>query len=335
MAVTAPARARLAVLPTPLTPAPRLAAALGLRGELLVKRDDLTGFAVAGNKARQLELLVAEALDQGADTLVTGGSPASNFIQGAAAAAAHAGLRCVLVLAGSAPPASQVPHPNLAAAIAWGAQVRWTADADRAAVDTWLPVMAGELADGGARPYVVPRGGATATGSIGYRLAADELLANPLRDHALPPTSTVRTPTVVVATGSGGTLAGLVAGAVAHGRPFRVVGASVSRPVAEIRDRVLRLAGEVAARLGEPAAEPDDVHLVDARGPGHGVPSAEGETAAALALRCEGLVLDPVYTAKALAALPSVVGDEPVVFWHTGGLLDAVAGFLAGSRRTT
>lgn len=316
MAVIATARTPLAVLPTPLVAAPRLADALGLSGPLLVKRDDLTGFAVAGNKARQLELLVAEANEQDADVLVTGGSIASNFVPAAAAAASYAGLGCVVVLAGA--PVDRTEHPNLAAAMAWGAQVHWTGHPDRASVDLMLPEVAALLAREGARPYVVPRGGASATGALGYRLAVDELV-----DQLAG-----RTPTIVVAVGAGGTLAGLVAGVVAHGRPFRVVGASVSRPVAEVAVRVLGLAREVAQRCGEQAPQPHDVELVDARGPGHGVASPAGDAAAALALRHAGLVLDPAYTAKALAVLPAAIPTGSALFWHTGGLLDAVAALL-------
>lgn len=319
MGVTPAPRTPLAVLPTPLVAAPRLAAALGLPGPLLVKRDDLTGFAVGGNKIRQLELLVGQALEEGADVLVAGGSVGSNFVAAAAVAAQRAGLRYVVVLAG--PAVAALTHPNLAAALAWGAQPYWTGDPDRASVDRMLPRVAAELAASGHRPYVTPRGGANATGAIGFRLAFDELL-DQLRPGAVAGT-------VVVATGSGGTLAGLVAGAVAHARPLTVVGVSVSRPVDQVAATVLRLAREVAAGRGEPAAEPGDVHLVDGRGPGHGIASTAGAAAAELALRTEGLVLDPVYTAKALAALPDAVGPGPTVFWHTGGLFDAVAELLA------
>ena len=219
MVVTAPPRTNLAVLPTPLVAVPRLAVALGLSGPLLVKRDDLTGFAVAGNKARQLELLLAEANEQAADVVVTGGSTGSNFVAAAAAGASYAGLGCVLVLAGT--PVDRTEHPNLAAATAWGAQVRWTGHAERASVDEMLPRVAAQLAAEGARPYVRPRGGANATGALGYRLAVDELVGQ----------LAGRRPTIVIAVGAGGSLAGLVAGVVAHGRPLRVVGASVSRPV--------------------------------------------------------------------------------------------------------
>ena len=313
----------LAVLPTPLVDAPRLADALRLPS-LLVKRDDLTGFAVAGNKARTLGPLLAEARALRADVLVTGGTPGSNFVQAAAAAAAYAGLRCVLVLAG--PPVPRDSHPNLAAATAWGAEVRWTGDDDRASVDRDLPVVAAELAAAGATPYVSPRGGANAAGTEGFRLAVDEVLAQ------LPPGDR---PVVVVAAGAGGTLAGLVAGLVARGRPLRVVGASVSRPADALREQVLRLAGEVADRHGEPRPVDGDVEIVDARGPGHGINSPEGDLVTATALRTEGLVLDPVYTAKALAALPAVAAGGPALFWHTGGLLDAVAGLLTTARGAT
>jgi len=316
VALTAPARTTLAVLPTPLVDAPRLAAALGVSGPLLVKRDDLTGFAVAGNKARQLELLVGEAVGQGADVMVTGGSVGSNFVPAAAAAAAYAGLDCVAVMAGES--VARTTHPNLAAATAWGAQLRWTGSAQRTSVDEMLPRVAALLAAEGRRPYVAPRGGACATGALGYRLAVDEVLGQ----------LDGRRWTVVVAVGAGGTLAGLVAGVVAHGRPVRVVGASVSRPVDEVAARVRDLAQEVARRCGDGPPEARDVEVVDARGPGHGVASAEGDAAAAAALRCAGLVLDPVYTAKALSVLASVVPDGPALFWHTGGLLDAVAGLL-------
>jgi 1-aminocyclopropane-1-carboxylate deaminase/D-cysteine desulfhydrase-like pyridoxal-dependent ACC family enzyme len=316
---SAPPRAGLAVLPTPVQEAPRLAAALGIRGRLLLKRDDLTGFAVAGNKARQLDMLVAGMCSSGADVLVTGGTPGSNFCQAAAAAAAWAGLRCVLVYAGSPSP---VPHPNQAAAVHWGARIQWTHDADRSSVDTAMEKAAAELIRAGRTPFVMPRGGATPLGSTGFHLAAAELDAQ-LGGHA----------TVVVGTGSGGTLAGLVSGAVALGRRLRIFGASVSRPPEETAQRVLELCRGCARLMGTELPQEADVVVDDARGPGHGRPSEEGERAARLALRSSGIVLDPVYSAKALGALTRILGDRhadpghTTVFWHTGGLLDAVAGW--------
>ncbi|WP_162602411.1 1-aminocyclopropane-1-carboxylate deaminase/D-cysteine desulfhydrase [Nocardioides daejeonensis] len=312
-------RHNLATLPTPVQQAPRLAEALGVAGRLLVKRDDLTGFAVAGNKARPLEYLLAEALGRGADVLVTGGTPGSNFCQAAAAAAAGAGMECVLIYAG---PAQRPQHPNHLAARAWGARVEWTGDPDRSSVDTALTDAAAELTAAGRRPYVAPRGGSTARGALGFHQAAAELA-----------TQVDGPATVVLATGSGGTTAGLIAGSVALGRRFEIHGASVSRAPEQARGRVLELARGCAELAGTAPPEAADVRLVDARGPGHAQPSTLGAHAAQVALTTMGIVLDPVYTAKALGALPAVLGEQirdprlTTIFWHTGGLLDAVAGW--------
>ena len=325
MTAPSPARTRLATLPTPLVPAPRLAQVMGT-GPLYLKRDDLTGFAIGGNKARPLEFLVAAAVTDRADTLVTGGAPSSNFCAAAAAAALWAGLRCELVLAGQPP---SLPGPALALALSWGATVRWTGSAERDSVDDQLPRAAAALSSSGHRPYLIPRGGASGLGAIGYALAAFELQ----EQLAAIGVAAVR---VVVAVGSGGTLAGLVAGNVLLGRPWTLVGGSVSRPVEDAAPRVLALARECARLMagagvldhgagGAPEPTPGDVVVVDARGPGHGLPSPEGVAAAEQAMRTEGLMVDPVYTAKALSLVPRYADGGDMVFWHTGGLLDAVA----------
>ena len=228
-------RTPLAVLPTPLVAAPRLAAALGT-GPLLVKRDDLTGFAFGGNKARLLEFLVAAATAAGAGTLLTGGAAGSNFCAATAAAARRAGLACELVIAGRPGP----PGPALALARSWGAAVRWTGVPDRDSVDAALPAAARELAAAGRRPYLIPRGGATGLGAVGYALAAAELRAQLDGDDV----------TVVVPTGSGGTLAGLVAGHVLLGRPWTLLGCSASRPPQAVQRQVLTLARECLRLLG-------------------------------------------------------------------------------------
>ncbi|MGE5132904.1 MAG: 1-aminocyclopropane-1-carboxylate deaminase/D-cysteine desulfhydrase [Gemmatimonadota bacterium] len=325
MAVTAaglPARRRLAVLPTPLVSAPRLAETLSA-GPLYLKRDDLTGFAFGGNKARTLEFLLAAATAEGADTLLTGGAPGSNFCAAAAAGARLAGLSCELVIAGKRAPAG----PALALAQSWGAAVRWTGDPDRTSVDTGLRRAAAGLAAAGRRPYLIPRGGAAAAGAVGYALAAFEL-------HEQLAERGIRSARVVVAVGSGTTLAGLVAGNVLLGRPLDLLGGSASRPPAQAAGQVLALARECARLLsgavppGASGPAPEiteaDVTVADVRGPGHGVPSPAAAAVAELALSTEGLVIDPVYTAKALT-LVTGCGGESTVFWHTGGLLDAVA----------
>jgi D-cysteine desulfhydrase len=312
VAVSSPARFPLAVLPTPLQPAARLSAALA-GPSILVKRDDLTGFALSGNKARKLEYLLGDALATRCDVLLTGGGPDSNHCQAAAAAARVAGLGCELVLYGDEP---RQPRLNLELARRSGASVTFTGDPDRASVDGALTDCAERLRAAGRRPYLVPRGGATPLGAVGYALAAHEL-AGQLAELDTNPE------VVLVATGSCGTQAGLVAGTVATGRRWRVVGATVSRPPAECRDRVLGLARGCAALLGLPAPEERDVELVDARGPGYGAASGDGDAAAGLVAATEGLLLDPVFTAKAMAVLAGIVGaglSGPAVFVHTGGI---------------
>ena len=308
-------RTALGLLPTPLVPAPRLSAEVGF--EVWLKRDDLIGFAQAGTKTRPLEFLVADALAAGADCLVGCGGAGSNFTAAIAAAAAVAGLECHLVLHGS--PAARV-HPNLAAARAWGAKVRFTGDPDREAVDAAAEAAGAALAAAGRRPYVVPRGGATDVGAAGGAVAVDELVtsfpAGPAR--------------IVVAAGSGTTTAGLLVGVAAQGWATAVVAAAVSRPVGETRSVILGLAASCGRRLGVVPVPEHALEVVDAIGPGFGIAGPEARAAAGLGLRTEGLVLDPTYTAKAfavLAALPPV--DGPTVFWHTGGIAGALAGMVA------
>jgi D-cysteine desulfhydrase len=302
----------LAALPTPLQRALRLERELGAP-PLWVKRDDLTGFALAGNKARKLEFLVADALAHGCDLLLTGGGPGSNHCQAAAAAAAAAGLASHLVLFGGRPGR---PPANLRLALGFGAEVTFTGDDDRASVDAGLARIAGALIAAGRRPYLIPRGGASPMGAVGYALAADELAEQLARAGVEPGT-------VLVATGSCGTQAGLVAGWAASGSPWRLVGASVSRPPKECRDRILQLAAGCAELLGTPAPRPDRIEVRDARGPGYRRPWPVARDVARVAARTEGLLLDPVFTAKALAALTEMLRDGvdgPIVFIHTGGL---------------
>jgi len=309
------ARFRLAMLPTPLTRAERLSRSLG-RTEIWVKRDDLTGFMLAGNKARPLERLVADALAAGANTLVTGGGPASNYCAAAAAAARVAGLRCIIVLYGDG---SGPLHPNLALMRWHGAEVRFSGSPDRSSVDAVLEQAAAQVLAGGRSPYVVPRGGATMVGALAYVDAGQELTEQLAAVRAQPAT-------VLVAAGSGGTAAGLVAAAAGSRQPWRVVAAAVSRPPAETATRVLELARAAADHRGLHRPADANLDVRDARGPGYGHASAEGERAAELAAATEGLLLDPVFSAKALGTLladPQLPG--PVVFWHTGGQAAALA----------
>ena len=342
-----PARFPLATLPTPLVPAFRLQRAIG--GPLVwVKRDDLTGFATAGNKARSLEFLLGDAVAQGCDSLVTGGGAGSNFCAAAAAASQVANLACHLIFYGSPPEESPAGvHPNLAAAGAAGARIHFTGRTDRAEIDRAVPALAASLAARGGRPYALPRGGATAVGALGYAAAFGEL-AEQLDQQEVEPGA------IVLATGSGGTLAGLLVGqaataatpeattaraaaapeatmasasararARAGSPPWRIIGATVSRPPNQIRSTVDTLASQCSQLLGGHRASTNPCTVVDARAPGFGLASDGGERARAIALATEGLLLDPVYTAKAFAVVLGLVADgydRPIVFWHTGGL---------------
>jgi D-cysteine desulfhydrase len=225
----------------------------------------------------------------------------------------------MLVLYGDEP---RPPHPNLTLARSFGAAVLFTGDPRRESVDEGVAAAADRLRAAGRRPYPIPRGGARPVATLGYAHAAAEAL-DQLDAAGVAPAL------MLLATGSGVTHAGLLAGLAAAGRPVRVAGAAVSRPVEESATRVLDLARSGARLLGGAAPPPAAVEVHDARGPGYGLPSPEGERAAAIAARQEGLILDPVFTAKALGLLPRLLAaggvDGPVLFWHTGGTALALA----------
>jgi L-cysteate sulfo-lyase len=293
-------RVVLGTWPTPLEPAPRLAAAIGLApGDLWLKRDDLTGLAAGGNKIRKLEFTVAAALADGADTLVTTGAPQSNHARLTAAAAARCGLRAVLVFPGTPVPLAG----NLLLDDLLGAAVEWVGD--DALEDAALAVAA-DLRSHGRRPAVIPFGGSNAVGAHGYRLAAQEILEQRAWvDH------------VVCALGSGGTMAGLVAGLGAE-RVFGVHTGAVDDP----RGVVGRLLGE----MGE-TVDPAALRIrTDTVGDGYATLTDAAGRAITTAARTEGLVLDPTYTARALAGLTAEVAEggirpgQTVVFLASGGL---------------
>ena len=305
-------RFRLGTFPTPLAPAPRLSDALGV--PVLVKRDDLTGLGLGGNKVRKLEYLVADALDRGADILVTGGGPQSNHTALTVLAARRAGLEAHLVFYGR--PRGGAPEGNAVLNALSGAEITYTGDDARSSVDLGLQALAHELRAAGRHPYLIPRGGATPLGCVGYVLASLEL-AGQLAAAGIAPTA------VVVATGSCGTQAGLVVGARWLQASYRVLGVTVSRPRAECLDRIRALGGACAKLLELDVGTLEELEVVDGYlGPGYGRPSAEGLAATELVARTEGLLLDPVFTAKAMAALVELAGaldGGPVVFLHSGG----------------
>lgn len=311
-------RERIAVLPTPLQPAPRLSEELGV--DVLVKRDDLTGLGVGGNKVRKLEYLLADALARGADALLTGGGPQSNHVALTALAARRAGLSAHLVFYGN--PADGAAAGNGVLYGLAGAEVTHTGDDERSSVDAALERLATDLERAGRRPYVIPRGGATALGCAGYVGASLEL-AGQLAELGVTPAR------VVLATGSCGTQAGLEVGARWLQAPFRITGVTVSRPAAECVERIRSLAGACAELLGLRVGPVERPEVLDGYlGPGYGRLSVEGHAAMRLLARTEGLLLDPVFTAKAMAALVDLArdGEGPIVFWHTGGAATALMG---------
>jgi D-cysteine desulfhydrase len=310
-------RVRLRALDTtPLVPAPALSRRLG--ADVWLKRDDLLGLGLGGNKIRSLELLLGDAEAGGCDTLLTGAGPQSNWALLAALAARVRGLDPHVVFYGR----PVEPSGNLLLHDVVGTTLRWTGDPDRSSVDRMLPVVAAELAAGGRRPYVLPRGGATPRGAVGYLAAVEEI------DAQLPAgTGPV---SVWLPTGSCSTQAGLVGGVTAGGLPWEVVGVTVSRPGAECRDRVRALAEGACALVGRPAAIDEPRVLEGWIGAGYGRPTPEGAAAARLVAREEGVLLDPVFGAKAMAALlaagaAGALGGT-VVFLVTGGAATLFAG---------
>lgn len=304
-------RVILGQFPTPLQEAPRLSAAAG--APIWLKRDDLTAVGLGGNKVRALEFLLGAALDDNCDVLVTGAGPQSNWAMLAALAARRCGLESEICLYGSAP---EVARGNLLLHEMTGARINWTGSKDRESVDLLIEQTADGLRAQGRRPFVLPRGGATARGSIGYFAAAAEMAAQ-FRAAG------IGSPTVWLGTGSCGTQAGLVA-AVGAEVISRVVGVTVSRPVEECRTRVAALASGAADLLGIQAPPSAAVEVVDGWiGPGYGIASDEGRTAADLVAGTEAVLLDPVFGAKAMAALLAQAHagalDGPTVFLVTGG----------------
>jgi D-cysteine desulfhydrase len=303
-------RVALGIFPTPLLPARALSEVIGV--EVWFKRDDLTGLGLGGNKVRGLEYLLAEAESRGCDCLVTGGGPRSNWAMLAALAARTRGLDTVLVSFGDPVP----PVGNHALAVEAGAEIRFTGDPDRSSVDRVVDEVAAELAATGRHPYPVGRGGATAVGALGY-VAASLELAGQLHAAGTRPAQ------LWTATGSCGTQAGLRAGAAWLRPGYQVVGVTVSRPVDEAVARVARIADEASALLGTPCATDPPAVVGGFLGPAKGARSAEGDEAARLVARTEGVFLDPVFAAKAmagvLAAARAGTVAGPVVFLVTGG----------------
>ncbi len=306
-------RIRLACLPTPLEELPRLTKALG-GPRLYIKRDDQTGLAGGGNKARKLEFSVAEALRQGADTLVTLGGVQSNHCRQTAAAAARCGLRCIVVLRGHAPAAS---NGNLLLDYLLGAQVVFSGDRTREAV---AEDVVREQRAAGHRPHLIPLGASNEIGAVGFAAAIEEI-DRQVKEQRL------HVDRVVFGSSSYGTQAGLCVGAKAIGFAPQIAAIAIDSTRAEVQAGVAGLAEATSRRLGLTlTVAPDEVVAYDGYlGAGYAVMGEPEKEAISLVARTEGILLDPVYTGRAMAGLIDLIRqgefgkDETVVFWHTGG----------------
>ncbi|WP_424360722.1 1-aminocyclopropane-1-carboxylate deaminase/D-cysteine desulfhydrase [Methylocystis parvus] len=302
--------------PTPLHAAPNLSAALGGPG-IWFKRDDLIPAAFGGNKVRALDLIVADAVRQGADTLVTGAGILSNHVRATSALATRQGLSCVGVYWGAPPPRAEGNH-RLARLL--GAAIRFTHDDDRASVDAGIERVASDIRASGGNPYVIPRGGACPLAVLAHARAVRETLAQ-CAALGVSPTC------VVMAVGGSATLAGWLLGGALFSAPWRIEAFTVSRPASEAAARARRLATDAAALIGAPFALGEGAFRVHDGfiGRGYGVPSREGRQAIEATARAEAIFLDPIYTGKAMAGYCALCARgeyadvQDVLFLHTGG----------------
>ena len=303
-------RLNFAHLPTRVEEMPRLSEFLG-GPRLLIKRDDQTGLAFGGNKTRKLEFLVAEAQTQGAGMLISAGAIQSNHCRQTAAAAARFGLECTLVLTGDLP---SHPSANLLLDEMFGAEI--VNVTDRTDRDHILQETFDGAVAAGKRPYLVPYGGSSPVGALGYAFAMDELVKQE-----------VKADWIVFGTSSGGTHAGLTLGKRVFGFDGQVLGVSIDEAEDWLKSHVSALASDASELLGERIEFTlDDVMATDAYcQAGYGVLTDAEREAVKLFARYEGLLLDPVYTGRAAAGLIDLIrtgffkSTETVLFWHTGG----------------
>ena len=310
----------LAHLLTPLEPLDRLARELG-GPRLWIKRDDCTGLALGGNKTRKAEFLIGAALAAGATAVVTEGGLQSNHVRQTAAAAAKAGLGCHLVLDHQVPIITSIyrENGNLLLDRVLGATIH-LCEAGQTRADGVARLLP-RLHAAGEVPYHIPTGGSNETGALGYVAAALEL-AGQAKDAG------ITIDRVLFATSSGGTQAGLVVGMALAGAGIQVLGIDIENEADSLMADVRRVAADCARKIGLKAPLRDDAFQIQSgyAGAGYGVPTPAMREAVELLARLEGIVLDPVYTGKAMAGLIDLArsgrigADETIVFIHTGGM---------------
>jgi D-cysteine desulfhydrase len=312
-----PDKIRLAHLPTPLWRHDGLDALVGT--SVWVKRDDMTAGAAAGNKIRKLEYLLADAQARAATTVITCGGLQSNHARATAICARQLGMRAVLLLRTAQPsPPPPLDSGNAFLDVLVGAEVRFITPEQYRARDALMQQVARELERAGERPYVIPEGGSSGLGALGYVDAMSELRVQlDARDAGAPR----RFDAVIHACGSGGTAAGVTLGAGMHDIADRTLAMAVCDDSAYFEALIARLIAEASA-LSSQRATPSELHIIDRfKGPAYGVPSPEQARFMVQVARNCGLILDPVYSGKALHAL-AALPDKPAraLFIHTGGL---------------
>jgi D-cysteine desulfhydrase len=303
-------RLHFAHLPTPVEELPRLSAMFG-GPKILVKRDDQTGLAFGGNKTRKLEFLVAEAQAQGAKLMISAGAVQSNHCRQTAAAAARFGFECILVLTGKKPDAMTA---NVLMDQLFGAKIVWVED--RKDRDVTLQAVFDQAQAENKNPYLVPYGGSSTTGAMGYTFAMEEFMKQ-----------NVHADWIVFGTSSGGTHAGLVLGQRMFGYKGKVLGISIDETESDLKKNVSALASSASEKLGKRIEfNGDDVLANDQYcKSGYGVFGEGEKEAIKLFAQNEGLLLDPVYTGRAAAGMIDRIRkgffkrDETILFWHTGG----------------
>ena len=323
MKISYPPRLNLAHTPTPLDLLPRLSKKLGI--DLYIKRDDLTGAELTGNKVRKLEFVFADALAKGADTVLTCGAAQSNHCRATAVGAARLGLRCRLLLRTADLSNPPFPEGNLFLDRLMGAEIVWITPEEYRRRNEIFEREAATLRKQGRKPYVVPEGASNPLGAWGYIRAAEELA----QDLSNLPGGKDRPTTIVHATGSGGTTAGLILGVRLCGLNARVVGFNVC----EDRDHFLRVIGEICERaiatyhLPLSFAREPDIEIVDGYvGRGYALSRPEELALLSEVARTEGIILEPVYTGKAFFGMIQELSRDPrtfgerIVFIHTGGI---------------
>lgn len=313
------ARRRYTPGATPLEPLARLSAELG-GPELWMKRDDLLGLAGGGNKTRKLEFLVADALAEGADTLITVGAVQSNHCRLTLAAAAREGLKCRLILEERVPDSFRPDAAGNHLLYRLMGVERFRVVPAGTDLGAAMTEEVERLAVEGRKGYPIPGGGSNPLGALGYASCARELIGQAFAE-GLPFDH------LVVASGSGGTHAGLLAGLTSAGAALPVTGVSVRHPEAKQAPHIQALAQATLELAGAPHALPSDAVSVDDRwvGPGYSLPTEAMVEAVRMLARVEGILLDPVYTGKAMAGLIGQIRegrygkDDKVLFLHTGG----------------